>query len=177
MDQHGNPVTGATVTFVADLGSVLSPRTTTNGFATSQISSTVAGTAHITATSGTAQGTATVMFTPGTAAALALRADPPSQVVGETSALTATVTDQYGNPVTGASVTLVSDLGSVLSPRTTANGIATSQISSTAAGIAHIAATSGAAQGTATVMFIPGTASGLALQADPPSRVVGKVAH
>ncbi len=174
-DQFGNFVAdGTSVVFTTTLGSVLTPRTTTSGVATSSISSTLAGTALITATSGTAQDTASVVFNPGAPFTLTLQASPTSLTVGGSSALTTTVTDQFGNFVAnGTSVVFTTTLGSVLSPGTTANGIATSSISSTLAGTALITATSGAAQDTASVIFNPGTPFTLTLQANPTSLVVG----
>lgn len=171
-DCSGNPVqNGTLITFTADsLGTFVTeqPRTTANGVATSTFQAgPLAGVSIVTGTTTSASGTASITITPDTAHALTLRADPLSQVVGGSSALTATVTDQYGNLINSATVTFMTDLGSVLSPRTTTNGVATSQISSTVAGIAHITATSGAAQGTAAVTFTPGAANSLTLEANP----------
>ncbi len=175
VDQYNNPVANATtVTFTSNLGTVLSPRTTTNGIATSSISSTLAGTAVITAASGTASDTAAVVFTPGAPFTVTLQANPASRPVGSTSALTATVVDQYNNPVANATtVTFTSNLGTVLSPRTTTNGVATSSISSTLAGTAVITAASGTASDTAAVVFTPGAPFTVTLQANPASRPVG----
>ena len=175
VDQYGNPVAnGTSVTFTTSLGNVLTPRVTTNGLATSSISSTLAGTAFITATSGAASGSATVIFTPGSPVTVTLQANPTSQSVGASSALTATVVDQYGNPVAnGTSVTFTTSLGNVLTPRVTTNGLATSSISSTLAGTAFITATSGAASGSATVIFTPGSPVTVTLQANPTSQSVG----
>ncbi len=160
-DQFGNFVAnGSGVTFATNLGNLLPPpRTTTNGVATSSISSTLAGTALITATSGAAQDTASVVFNPGAPFTLTLQASPISLTVGSSSALTATVTDPFGNPVAnGTVVTFATSLGNLLPPpRTTTNGVATSSISSTIAGSAFITATSGAtARDTETVIFTPG---------------------
>jgi uncharacterized repeat protein (TIGR01451 family) len=174
-DQYGAPVSGATVTFQTDLGNVLSPRMTVNGVATSQISSTVAGIAHITAKSGSAQDTAVVTFTPGEPSHLALQADPTSQVVGNSSLLTATVTDQFGNLVDSEIVTFATDLGSVLSPQVTVNGVATSLVSSTVTGIAHITAKSETVQDTAVVTFTSGAAYTVTLQANPTSLIADGV--
>ena len=160
VDQFGNPVTnGTNVTFASNIGGPIAPALTTNGLATSSISSTVAGTAFITATSGVASGSATVIFTPGSAFTVTLQANPTSQSVGASSTLTATVVDQYGNAVPdGTSVTFTTSLGNVLTPRVTTNGLATSSISSTLAGTVSITATSGAASGSATVIFTAGSA-------------------
>ena len=145
VDQYGNPVTnGTNVTFASNIGEPITPALTTNGLATSSISSTLVGTAFITATSGAASGSATVIFTPGSSVTVTLEANPTSQVVGASSTLTATVVDQFGNPVTnGTNVTFASNIGNPIAPALTTNGLATSSISSTVAGTAFITATSG----------------------------------
>ena len=175
VDQYNNTVTnGTSVTFATDRGSVLTPRSTTNGVATSTISSTLAGTAHITATSGGRSGFASVVFNPGAPFTVTLLANPASLIVGSSSALTATVVDQYNNTVTnGTSVTFATDRGSVLTPRSTTNGLVTSTISSTLAGTAHITATSGGRSGFASVVFNPGAPFTVTLLANPASLTVG----
>jgi len=144
---------------------------TSNGIATSTITSTLAGTAHITATSGTTSGFASVIFNPGTPYTVTVLANPAALTVGGTSVLTATVIDQYSNPVAnGTSVTFTSNIGNVLSPRPTSSGIATSIITSTLADTAHITATSGTASGFASVIFNPGPPFTLTVQ--PPTAVI-----
>ena len=100
VDQFGNPVAnGTNVTFATSRGSVLTPRLTTNGLATSSISSTLAGTAFITATSGSASGSATVVFTPGSPVTVTLQ--PLTAVIsaGQRITYTAIATDTFGNPI------------------------------------------------------------------------------
>ena len=175
VDQYNNTVLdGTSVTFATDRGNVLTPRSTTNGVATSTISSTLVGTAHITATSDTAFGIASAVFTPGTPFTVTLQANPTNLPVGTSSALTATVVDQYNNTVLdGTSVTFATDRGNVLTPRSTINGVATSTISSTLAGTAHITATSDTAFGIASAVFTPGTPFTVTLQANPTNLPVG----
>ena len=175
VDQYGNPVTnGTNVTFASNIGEPITPALTTNGLATSSISSTVAGTAFITATSGAASGSATVIFTPGSPFTVTLQANPTSQSVGASSTLTATVVDQFGNPVpNGTNVTFASNIGEPIAPALTTNGLATSSISSTVAGTAFITATSGSASGSATVVFTSGSPFTVTLQANPTSQIVG----
>ena len=179
VDQYNNTVLdGTSVTFATDRGSVLTPRSTTNGVVTSTISSTLAGTAHITATSDTAFGIASAVFTPGTPFTVTLQANPTNLPVGTSSALTATVVDQYNNTVLdGTSVTFATDRGSVLTPRSTTNGVATSTISSTLAGTAHITATSDTAFGIASAVFTPGTPFTVTLLANPASLSWGAAAR
>jgi uncharacterized repeat protein (TIGR01451 family) len=174
-DQFNNPVAdGTLVTFTSSLGTVLSPRSTSGGIATSTLTSTLAGTAHITVTRGLASGTASVVFNPGTPYTLTVLPNPTTLTVDGTSTLTATVVDQYNNPVANAtSVTFTSSLGTVLSPRSTSGGIATSTITSTLVGTANITATSGLASGTASVVFNPGTPYTLTVQPNPTTLTVG----
>jgi len=172
VDQYGNAVlNGTSVTFAANIGNPISPASTTNGIATSSLSSNVVGTAFITATSGSASGSASVIFTPGAPYTLTLQANPTSQTVGASSTLTATVVDQYGNAVlNGTSVAFTTSRGSVLTPRLTTNGIATSSLSSNVVGTAFITATSGSASGSASVIFTPGAPYTLTVQ--PPTAVI-----
>jgi adhesin/invasin len=170
-DQFGNPVVdGMVVSFTTNLGSA-SPvtRVTTNGVATATLSSTVAGLATVTATVGSLNATALVTFTPGAPANLALVAAPSALQVGNLSALTATATDQFGNPV--ADGTLVSFSTNLGVPRpaiaATVNGVATATLSSTVAGLATVTATVGSLNATALVTFTHGPAAQLLLTATP----------
>jgi subtilisin family serine protease/protocatechuate 3,4-dioxygenase beta subunit len=178
-DQFGNPVAnGTVVSFTTNLGSV-SPitRVTTNGVATATLSSTLPGTAVVTATVGSLSTTAQVTFTPGAPANLALAAAPSTLPVGNLSMLTATVTDQFGNPVAnGTVVSFTTNLGSV-SPitRVTTNGVATATLSSTVAGLATVTATVGGLSATAQVTFTPGPPANLALAAAPSTLPVGNL--
>ena len=174
-DRFGNRVAnGAPVTFTTDLGSVISSTSTMTGTATSSISSTQAGTAHITATSGAAWNTMAVTFTPGAPLTLTLQATPTLQVVGNNSVLTATVRDRYSNLVSnGILVTFTADRGSVVSPGSTVNGIATSYISATQVCTAHVTAMLGAITNTATVIFVPDVPFSMTLQARPISQTAG----
>jgi adhesin/invasin len=154
-------VNGATVTFVTDLGGVLSPRTTANGIATSPISSTAAGTAHITATSGIAQDTAIVTFTPGTVSEITLQADPTLLVAdgASTSVITATLVDQYGNPVAnGIEVSFNASLGTVTTPHLTTQGKAAATFTAgTLSGTAIVSATADGHSGSISLALLPRT--------------------
>jgi hypothetical protein len=176
VDQYNNPVDdGTLVTFTSDIGTVLSPHSTSGGVATSTITSTVAGTAHVTATSGTASGFTSVVFNPDVPHTVTVSAEPPTLTVDAVSVLTATVVDQYNNPVSDdAIVTFTSDIGNVLSPRSTSGGVATTTIASPVVGAAHITATSGSASGFASVVFNPGSPYTVTLSAYPPIRTVGE---
>jgi len=176
-DGSNNPVpNGTVVSFVTSLGS-LSPAsaTTVNGVATATLSSTVAGVATVTATVGSLSATAQVTFTAGAPANVALAANPSTLPVGNSSALTATVTDQFGNAVAdGTVVSFTTSLGSV-SPvsATTVNGVATATLSSTVAGVATVTATVGSLSATAQVTFVVPTS--VTLVAVPSTLPVGSL--
>ena len=100
VDQYGNAVSDATpVTFAANIGNPIPPASTSNGMATSAITSTLAGTAHITATSVGRSGSASVVFNPGAPHTLMLQ--PPTAVIsaGTKITYTASALDVYGNSI------------------------------------------------------------------------------
>jgi predicted extracellular nuclease len=176
-DSSNNPVPdGTVVSFTTSLGSV-SPAfaTTVNGVATATLSSTVAGVATVTATVGSLSATAQVTFTPDVPANVALVAVPSTLLVGNSSTLTATVTDQFGNVVAdGTLVSFTTSLGNV-SPvtATTVNGVATATLSSTVAGVATVTATVGSLSATAQVTFVVPTS--VTLVAAPSTLQVGSL--
>jgi serine protease len=166
-DQLGYLVAnGTVVSFTTNLGSA-SPvtRVTTNGVATATLSSTVAGLATVTATVGSLNATAPVTFTPGPPANLSLIATPSTLPVGNLSALTVTVTDQFGNPVAnGTVVSFTTSFGALSnSSATTVNGVATATLSSTLPGTAVVTATVGSLSATRLVTFTPGPPANLSL--------------
>ena len=182
VDQYNNNVTdGTVVTFTTSLGSLgsdLLTRTTLNGIATAVLTSeATAGTAVVTVTADSKVATTTVEFTPLQPYTLTLAAHPTDLTVGETSALTATVVDQYANRVAdGTPVTFTTNLGSVGSAtitRDTINGVATATLTSQVAGTATVTATSGSASETVDVTFNPGPPYTVTLTADPTSILVG----
>jgi hypothetical protein len=174
-DRFSNWVTNGTlVTFTSSMGNVSpSSNTTLNGIAASSINSTQAGTAYITATSGSAQGTVAVAFAPDVPFSMTLQARPVTQTVHLSSVLTATVYDRFSNSVANnTTVTFTKDLpGSVHSPVTTTNGIATSRVTVTVPGVAHITATSGSAWQATVVTFTPGAATTVTVQVNPPNLI------
>lgn len=171
VDAYFNPVAdGTQVVFATDLGELGSQvvtRTTMAGVATATLTSLESGTASVTATAGVASDQVAIVFNPGPAAALALTAYPTELVVGETAVLTATIRDQFANPVAnGTPVLFATDLGELNSQvvtRTTTAGVATAALSSYEAGTASITATAGAASDGATIVFTPGPAVSLDL--------------
>jgi len=105
------------------------------------------------------QATATVQVVPGPPSTLTLVAVPDTLPVGTLSTLTATVTDQWTNPVLdGTPVAFATSLGALLpaSGWTTTNGLATAQLTSTVAGTAWVTATAGSASASVPVTFTAG---------------------
>jgi hypothetical protein len=159
-DQYGNAVAdGTVVSFTTSLGSV-SPvtATTVGGVVTATLNSTVAGVAIVTATVNSLSATALVTFTPGAPFTLTLTATPATLPVGNSSTLTATATDQYGNPVAdGTTISFTTSLGTLSSSTAnTSGGDASVTLSSTVAGVAIVTATVSSLSATALVTFTPG---------------------
>jgi parallel beta-helix repeat protein len=170
-DQYGNLVAdGTIISFTTSLGTLSSITATTNGGdAVVTLTSMTPGVATVTATVGSLSATALVTFTPGAPFTLTLTAVPDTVLVGNAGALTATVTDQYGNPVAdGATVSFTASLGN-LAPvtATTVGGVATATLSSTVSGVAMVTATVGSLSATIPVTFIPGAPFTLTLTAVP----------
>ncbi len=180
-DITGDVVDGANLTgsITPGRGSVgIFPSTDLSGTATSTwtatAGSTTTGTGVIQVITGTVSGSAPITLTTGSPFTVTLLANPTNLTVGSSSALTATVVDQYQNPVAdGTIVTFTSDIGTVLSPGLTANGVATSSITSTQAGTAHITATAGAIAGSAVVDVIAGPLNSIAVSPNPATVTAG----
>jgi adhesin/invasin len=146
LDLFGNPVEGATVAFAtaaSDATFVQPSPTDPSGVATGSVRSTRAEAVTVRGSIGGGPdfaGTATVTFEPGAPSAVAstLAASPTAVDADGTSAisLTATVKDEHGNPVPGATVTLASsgDASFVQPGPTDASGVALGAIRSTAVG-------------------------------------------
>jgi parallel beta-helix repeat protein len=176
-DQFGNPVAdGTTISFTTSLGNV-SPvtATTVGGVVTATLNSTVAGVAAVTATIGSLSATAQVTFTPGAPFTLTLTAVPATLPVGNSSTLTATATDQYGNPVAdGTTISFTTSLGALSSSTAnTSGGDASVTLSSTVASVATVTATVNSLSATAQVTFTPGAPFTLTLTAVPATLPVG----
>jgi len=130
--------------------------------------SRVAGTWTVTATVDGVPGTATLAVNLTAQVQVELMATPIWQTVGHSSALTATVTDLLGNPVAnGTPVVFETDWGHVESPRTTTKGIATSTISATQVGVAHVLASYGGIGTSAVVTFTPDAPYTVTVSASP----------
>ncbi len=133
-DAWSNPVLdGTSVDFETPLGSLIPPSgwATSNGIATVQLTSTVAGTALVTATAGTVYGTALVTFTAGGVYRFEF-APIADQVAGVDFTVTITAYDTFGNVATGFNGTVtLSDTTGTLQPTTSdpfVNGVLASQV-------------------------------------------------
>jgi adhesin/invasin len=170
-DQFANPVAGVGVTFTAvSGGGTVSPTTpvTTNASGIAAVTSwtlgTTAGTNTLTASAPGLTGSPVTFTATGKAAAAAKIAikdgNNQTAVMGTAVPIppSVTVTDQYGNPVMGVSVTFVPSSGSSVSPST---------VSTDASGVAAVTSwTLGLLPGSYTlVATAPGTGSGVTFTA------------
>jgi len=191
-DSCENPICHRVVTFTTDLGSfepypivTLSVTKTTNcsGVATATLRSVcIPERANITVTVDSLTETTYVDLV-GVAWDVQLVANPTAiQVGGYTSNLTATVNDQFGNPVLDGTVvtftTSLGDLGSDTVIKSTTGGVATAVLtSSNTAGTALITATAGSgaalATDTVTVTFEAGPPYTVTLEAYPITLTAG----
>jgi uncharacterized repeat protein (TIGR01451 family) len=176
-DQFGNPVANGTpISFTTSLGTLSSGTAATNGGSASvTLSSTIAGVATVTAAVGSLSATALVTFTPGAPFTLTLTAVPSTLPAGHSSALTATATDQFGNPVAnGTPISFTTSLGTLSSgTAATSGGSASVTLSSTISGVATVTAAVGSLSATALVTFTPGAPFTLTLTAVPSTLPAG----
>jgi uncharacterized repeat protein (TIGR01451 family) len=95
---------------------------------------------------------------PGLPYAITLAAAPMLTTVGNNVAVTATVTDQWGNPAyNGEAVSFQTSLGTLTPPGDfTQNGVATSVLTSTLSGVATITGTIAGHSDSLTVTFVTG---------------------
>lgn len=120
VDYNGDPVSGRDVAFtiVSGQGAVTPTIAATGdaGQATACLGSQVAGSVVVKATADSVDSsTKTVTFTAGAVTTVTLEAALESLITGQSSTLTATVVDQYSNPINGMDVTftIVSGQGTV----------------------------------------------------------------
>jgi adhesin/invasin len=176
VDVHSNPVSGVSVTFTASgNGSATSP-VTTDGTGQAATTWTLATTAGANTLTAGASGLTSLIFnatgTAGGAATIAANGGNGQSATVNTAVGTAPsvlVTDAFGNPVSGVSVTFATADGSVTGGSTTTNasGIATvgSWTLGTVAGPQTMTATSGSLTGspvTFSATGTPGTANQIA---------------
>jgi PKD repeat protein len=187
VDVYNNPIPGQVVTFTtsSDLGGgSITPQTDAAdalGEAHATVVSTLPGSKTITATaSASVWDTAVVTFTSGAPYTVTLVANPLTLTVGSSAALTATIVDQFNNPVPGEVITFSTadnlGAGSIIpqTDTTDATGEATSSIMSTATGPKTVCATaSNLISGTVVVTFQAGPPDRITLLANPPTQIVG----
>lgn len=183
-DSYGNGIADNTpVAIDFDLGRIdgYSAGTTVTGTTTSGqlvkslVAETNAGTAHITATVGSIKGTGAVAITAGAPTSLTVIAAPPSisTVNGQTAMITATITDQYGNPAAQTPVTVTTSLGNLnnggaIAALQTTDGQAVVTLAGTVAGTAHITAVTGNLIDTSQSVYLaPGPPTYINLRANP----------
>jgi hypothetical protein len=163
---NGDPISDATVAFtiVSGQGAVTPTLATTDavGKATASLSSQVAGSVVVKAAADSVDSnTKTVTFAPGAVTTVTLEAVPETLIVGQSSTLTATVVDQYGNPIgdTDVTFTLVSGSG-VITPtiaKTNEAGKATASLRSQVDGDVVIKATADSIESNSRVIiFVQG---------------------
>jgi hypothetical protein len=173
---------GTIVTFTTSLGDfagqATTNRTTASGMATATLTSESAGPATITVTGNTSQGWVDVGFIAGEPYTVTAEADPDSVVANgvATSNISATVVDQYNNPVAdGTVVTFTTNLGSfstVPYTRMTTDGVAEATLTAgTELGMATVTVTATDAVSNAVVQFVAGEPYTLAAEASPGSVV------
>ena len=172
-DQFGNPRPNDTVTFSpsAQFGPVSNRG---NGaYSATYTSTTTAGQVTITATDGSKFGSTNITQTPGSAASVSVQVSPSSIPAdgSSTSTVTATVTDQFGNPRSNDTVTF-SPSGRFGSVSNRGNGRYTATYTSTtAAGQVTITATDGSAFGQAIITQTPGSAASVSVQPPSPASI------
>ncbi len=155
-DGLGNPLNGVAVTLSSSVGGdvVTQPAAATdaNGATSGSVSATSAGSRTITAVAGGItlgqKPTLTVTASTADAGTSTVAASPTTIAAGSgSSAITVTVRDQYGNPVSGSTVVLASagTNVSVTQPSGTSgsNGVATGSVSSTDAQTLTVSASAG----------------------------------
>ncbi|WP_411704856.1 YrIlm family inverse autotransporter adhesin [Edaphovirga cremea] len=167
-DANGNPVAGQSVSFAASNGATVTTESVTtdaNGLASTTLTSTTAGVATVTATvNGASQSVETTFVADGSTATiisgnLTVTANDALANGSATNAVQAIVTDAQGNPVAGQSVSFAASNGATVtteSVATDANGLASTTLTSTTAGVATVTATvNGSSQSVDTTFVVP----------------------
>jgi len=166
----GGYIVSGTVSFTTTLGTLSALNATTDADGKASViltSSTTVGTPTVTATSDSISDTTTVEFVPGSPFTVTVMADPSSITADgvSTSTITATVVDQYTNPVTDTTVvTFTTSMGHICTTcgidgqvtGTTTSGVATAILTGTVTGMATITATANSISDTTNVTFTAG---------------------
>jgi len=170
LDGGNLPIVGATVNFNTTGSATLSSITVTNasGVATASLTDTVAETVTVSATSaapyaGVFTQTPNVTFTPAAPSSTTstVIANPTTQTAGSNSTVTVTLRDQYGNSISGTTVSVSGNHSSSVtntSPTTNSSGVATFTVKDQVAELDTFSATaSSVALGSAAVNFTAGS--------------------
>jgi hypothetical protein len=166
VEYASDPISGTIVAFTIVSGQgVLTPTIATTdaaGKATASLSSQVAGRVVVkAATDSVDSNTKTITFTPGAVTTVTLEAVPERLITGRSSTLTATVVDQYSNPIGDTDVTfaLVSGSG-VITPtiaKTNESGKTMASLSSQVAGSVVVKAVADSIESNSrTITFVEG---------------------
>jgi adhesin/invasin len=182
VDQYGNWVEDGTAVNFGTTAGYIDPLVvyTVNGGATTLlVSGNSAVTATVTATAGTAVGTVDVRFIPGQAL-VSIAAFPQVLPVGNTSRITVTARDEFGNPaLDGTVITLTTSLGyfkdSLITRTftTTLGGNGVVGLYSTVAGTALVQAQVGPNGAAVLVTFEPGPPHSIRFRSVEPAIIPG----
>ncbi|MFG6656629.1 beta strand repeat-containing protein, partial [Scandinavium sp. M-37] len=148
-DANGNPLSGQTVSFMADNGATIAATADTgpDGTLTLPITSKVAGSSKITASINGSSQSVTVTFhaDAATATVSALTVDADSALANgtATNSVKARVLDAQGNPVPDMTVTFSADNGATIAATgvTGPDGTVTVSLTNVTAGVSHVTAT------------------------------------
>lgn len=160
-DANGNLAPNQTISFTTTLGQLAasSGETDLNGQVSVDLTApTTLGTATVTARTGGISQTTAVKFVAGPPAFVTTIITPTTLAADGQSAATVrvNVTDAFGNPVVGQTISLTTSLGSInASAQTDISGVATATLTASAtAGIAQVTASLGVLQATTNVTMI-----------------------
>lgn len=180
----GAPVTGQTVNFITDLGTLTPTSASTDGQGKASVTlraGVIAGTATVTATASTVTGSVLVPIRTGNPAKMYATVHAPGYIaatngfpspagVPVSNLISARITDANGNPVVdGTKVYFTTDIGSITAMSNTAGGLAQATILSCNFEEATTLATAG--PGIASIMIASDTPTGPA-KLDQPVHVV-----
>ncbi len=180
-DQDGAAISGTSVSFSSSLGSLSSATASTDANGIAQVTltaGTVAGTANITISASGFNANGTVDFsstsTDLVVAGVSLILGASSVVANGTDsiAVRATVTDQDGDPLSGASVSFSASSGTLTAASATTDNSGVAQVSlaaGTLTGASLVTVSVSGFSDNGTVSFVPGPAATVDLQASPAS--------
>ncbi|WP_145480939.1 inverse autotransporter adhesin Ilp [Yersinia similis] len=164
-DISGNVVAGATVVFsttnaTAQITTVIGT-TGADGIATATLTNTVAGISNVVATIGTVTDNIDTLFVAGAVATITLSVPVNDATAdgADTNQVDALVEDANGNAITGAAVVFSSANGATILASTVStgvNGVASTLLTNTVAGISNVVATIGTVTDNIDTTFVAG---------------------